>query len=181
MYALAMVNRSHVDPVAVKTMLRAAVFLRKNYIAEGVLPGQLAVWSAPVSERSRTAFPTAELGATGLGLVALSAVDEAEPGTIPVSELQALGRFIVFLQREDGSFVSKYVAGKGPVTNWESLYYPGEAALGLISLYKVDHSREGNNYLDSPITFGYIGACKGGRNERTREPSTSYPLLRGHG
>ncbi|HEY6339046.1 MAG TPA: hypothetical protein VIW68_11195 [Candidatus Sulfotelmatobacter sp.] len=26
--------------------------------------------------------------------------------------------------------------------NWESLYYPGEAALGFIALYEADHSRE---------------------------------------
>lgn len=123
-------------------MVRAAEFLRQNYIGPGVLRGQLAVWSAPASERSQTAFPIAELGATGLGLVALSAVNEAQPDTTPVSELQALGRFLLFLQRQDGSFVSRYVAERGPVTNWESLYYPGEAALGLISLYNTDHSRE---------------------------------------
>ena len=56
--------------------------------------------------------------------------------------MQALGRFVVFLQRDNGSFVSKYIAGRGPAANWESLYYPGEAALGLIALYKADHSRE---------------------------------------
>ena len=141
-YALAMANRSHPNPAAVKTMVRAAEFLRKNYIAEGVQPGQLAVWSKPLSERSHTAFPVAGLGATGLGLVALSAVDQTQPGTIPLSDLQSLGRFLLFLQRENGSFVDKYLEGKGPVLDWESLYYPGEAALGLISLYRADHSRE---------------------------------------
>jgi hypothetical protein len=75
-------------------------------------------------------------------LVALAEVNEAKPGTIPLAQLQALGRFVLFLQRDDGSFVSRYFAGGGPVPNWESLYYPGEAALGLISLYKADPSRE---------------------------------------
>jgi hypothetical protein len=30
----------------------------------------------------------------------------------------------------------------GPVPGGESLYYPGEAALGLIDLYELDHSRQ---------------------------------------
>lgn len=75
-------------------------------------------------------------------MVALAAVNEAQPGTIPLAQSQSLGRFLLFLQREDGSFVSRYVAAKRPVTNWQSLYYPGEAALGLIALYKTDHNRE---------------------------------------
>jgi hypothetical protein len=56
--------------------------------------------------------------------------------------LQALGRFLLFLQKDDGSFVNKYRRESGPVEDWESLYYPGEAALAFISLYEADHSRE---------------------------------------
>jgi hypothetical protein len=82
------------------------------------------------------------LGATGLGLVALTGLDQAEPNTVPLADLEELGRFIVFLQKSDGSFVSKYRPDSGPVTDWDSLYYPGEAALGLISLYELDHRGE---------------------------------------
>jgi hypothetical protein len=141
-YALAMLNRYQPDPQALDAMVRAVGFLRQNYIAAGTLPGQLAVWSEPLPERSRIEFPVADLGATGLGLVALAAVNDAAPGTVPLTQLQALGRFILFLQREDGSFISKYIAKRGPIANWESLYFPGEAALGLVSLYRVDHSRK---------------------------------------
>lgn len=102
----------------------------------------MAVWSEPLLERSQLAHPVAELGATGLGLVALAAVNDAAPGTVPLEQLQALGRFLLFMQRGDGSFTSKYISKRGPVSNWESLYYPGEAALGLVSLYRADHSRK---------------------------------------
>lgn len=44
--------------------------------------------------------------------------------------------FIVSMQRHDGSLFSKRVP---PVGGKESLYYPGEAALGLIDLYELDH------------------------------------------
>ncbi|MGB2602608.1 MAG: hypothetical protein WBC78_03375 [Candidatus Sulfotelmatobacter sp.] len=147
MYALAMVNRSHPDPQTVAALTRAAKFLRENYIGPGIRPGQLVVWSQPLPEilegrRSKSRERYAELGGTGLGLVALAAVRELHPKSVPLEQLQALGRFALFLQRDDGSFVHKYRAEGGPVPNWASLYYPGEAALGFIALYEADHSHE---------------------------------------
>ena len=147
MYALAMVNRSHPDPEAIAAMIRAAKFLRENYIGPDVRPGQEVVWSQPLTESPNSRRPKsreryAELGGTGLGLVALAAAREADPKSASLEELQALGRFALFLQRDDGSFVHKYRAEGGPVPNWEVLYYPGEAALGFIALYEADHSRE---------------------------------------
>jgi hypothetical protein len=165
MYALAMLNRSRPDPQVVKTLVRAAEFLRQNYIGPGIRLGQLAVWSDLVAERSPTGLSTAELGATALGLVALAATNDTVPGTIPLSYLQELGRFLLFLQRDDGSFVSKYIAGVGPVPEWASLYYPGEAALGLIALYKIDHSREWLVAAGKALSF----------LARSRENLTSVP------
>jgi hypothetical protein len=141
-YALAMLNRSQGDHQARDAMARAAVFLRREYIAPGPAPGQLAVWSKPLASGSQTGAQVADLGATGLGLVALTAVNEVAPGTVPRSQLRALGRFITFLQRGDGSFASRYIAERGADSDWESLYYPGEAALGLLSLYKADPAPE---------------------------------------
>jgi hypothetical protein len=147
MYALAMLNRSHPDPEAVAALMRAAKFLRENYIGPGVRPGQEVVWSQPLGEApagrgSNSRERYAELGGTGLGLVPLAAAREVEPNSVPLQELQALGRFALFLQRDDGSFGDKYGKESGPVLNWVSLYYPGEAALGFITLYDADHSRE---------------------------------------
>lgn len=136
-YALATLNRSQPNRKVVDAMVRAANFMRQNYIGPGVRAGQLVVWSEPSGRNSE-----AELGATGLGVVALAEVRKVEPKTIPVEQLQSLGRFMLFLQKEDGSFVHKYRAAIGPVPNKNVLYYPGEAALGFIALYETDHSRE---------------------------------------
>jgi len=136
MYALAMLNRSTPDRKAVDAMVRAAAFMRKNYIGPGGRPGQLVVWSEPTGHRS-----DAELGATGLGLVALTEVRKVAPKAAPLEELQALGRFALFLQKEDGSFVLMYRPDTGPVEHFHSPYSPGEAALGFIALYEADHSR----------------------------------------
>ncbi len=121
-------------------MVRAAGFLRHNYMGPGLRPGQLVIWSKPQTEIPGRQF--AELGGAGLGLVALAAVREVNAKSVPLTDLQALGRSVLFLQKNDGSFIHKYRAEGGPVADWESLYYPGEAALGLIALYEADHSRE---------------------------------------
>jgi hypothetical protein len=136
-YALAMLNRSTPDRKAVDAMVRAVKFMRQNYVGPGVRPGRLVVWSEPTSHRS-----DAELGATGLGLVALTEVRKVAPKAVPLKELQALGSFALFLQKEDGSFVQMYRPETGPVEQFHSPYYPGEAALGFIALYEADHSHE---------------------------------------
>jgi hypothetical protein len=134
-YALSMLQHTKPDQKAVDAMSRAAFFMRLNYIGPGVRPDQLVVWSKPLPQPS-----AADLGATGLGLVALTSVELAKPNSVPHEQLQAMGRFLLFLQKSDGSFVSKYHIESGPDEDFESLYYPGEAALGLIDLYEVDHS-----------------------------------------
>ena len=139
-YALAMANHARPDAKIVETMVRAAGFLRKNYVGPGVQQEQLVIWSKPLSETSDRQY--AELGGAGLGLVALASVREVSPKSVSLADLQALGRFVLFLQKDDGSFVHKYRKEDGPVLGWKSLYYPGEAALGFTALYEADHSKQ---------------------------------------
>ncbi len=135
-YSLAMYNRFHPDAQAVNTMTQAATFLRTVYMSHDSRSNELVVWSKAVG------FGTeADLGGSALGLVALTEAARARPGSIPIEDLQSLARFVTSMQRPDGSFFSRYQAGVGPVSGGESLYYPGEAALGLIGLYELDHSR----------------------------------------
>jgi hypothetical protein len=52
-----------------------------------------------------------------------------------------MGKFLLYMQKADGSFYSKYIPEKsGKDDSWTSLYYPGEAALGLLMLYEKDPS-----------------------------------------
>jgi hypothetical protein len=148
MYALGLYWASHRDARAAAALARAANYMRKNYIGPGIGPGQLAVWSKPQPGPSK-----AELGATGLGLVALVEARRADPRTIPLKDLQALGRFLLFLQKRDGSFYNRYSLKTGLDADWQSLYYPGEAALGLISLYEADHSRQWLNAAAKALAF----------------------------
>jgi hypothetical protein len=177
MYALATVNRFHHDPQAAAALLRAAGFLRQNYIGQGVRAGQRAVWSQPLTGsvavgRSKSQERYAELGGTGLGLVALAAAREVDPKSVPLEELQALGRFALFLQRDDGGFVHKYGAETGPVANWTSLYYPGEAALGFIALYDADHSSEWLTAAGKALT--YLAKIRAGQ---TNVPADHWAVI----
>jgi hypothetical protein len=139
-YALSMFDEAYPDAKAVSTMLRAGRFMTAGYVSDG---GQVAntfvVWSKPVGANGGT---EAKLGATALGLVALTDIVQRQPDAIPVTELEAMGRFLTYLQKPDGSFYSRYITTRGRLDNWESLYYPGEAILALLRLYEIDHSAE---------------------------------------
>jgi len=154
-------------------MVRAAGFLKRRAI--GPVPGQdgmLAVWSDP--ELTGTDGPLqAKLGGAGLGLVALLSVERVRPGFTPKDELRGLGRFVVWMQKEDGGFYSKYLPeGSGRDDSWTSLYYPGEAALGLLMLDEHDPSPE---WLTAAArAIAYLARM---RRDRVRVEADHWALL----
>jgi hypothetical protein len=140
-YALASYDHDYPQEATRDTLKRAAAFLKESAIAPlSEREDLLAVWSHPELTGSRNPLQ-AKLGGTGLGLVALLSVEKIRPGTTPVEYLRKMGNFLLFMQKSDGSFYSKYIPNKGGRDDkWVSLYYPGEAALGLLMLYEKDRS-----------------------------------------
>ncbi len=138
-YAMAMLHSLKPDEELQAAMVRAGVYLRDH--AVGTVPGHeglMAVWSRPDVNHSDGPLQ-AKLGGTGLGLVALLSLEKVQPGLTSLETLRALGRFILFMQKPDGSFYSKYIPSAGGLqARWTSLFYPGEAALGLVMLYEKD-------------------------------------------
>ncbi|RTZ96711.1 MAG: hypothetical protein DSY90_09925 [Deltaproteobacteria bacterium] len=87
--------------------------------------------------------PQIKLGGTGLGLVALVSMEKVVPGSTSTSDLRKLGRFLLFMQKNDGSFYSKFIPSRGGKNDrWMSLYYSSEAALGLLMLNEMSPSRQ---------------------------------------
>jgi hypothetical protein len=121
-------------------LARAARFLVNCCIAPvAEAPGSLAVWSDPKQTGSRFPHAQAKLGGAGLALVALTTLEQVMPGVTYLGTWRGLAEFILFMQESDGGFVSKYVPVRGGRDDsWTSLYYPGEAALGLLLLYELD-------------------------------------------
>ncbi len=141
-YAMGMYHQRYPDATMLSAMVRTGKYLRDQAVRP--VPdrdGLLAVWSDPKVNNSNSPLQ-AKLGGTGLGLVALLSLERTHPGFTPLDDLQALGRFIVFMQTEEGDFCSKYVPSTGGCSDkWRSLFYPGEAILGLLMLYEHDPSR----------------------------------------
>ncbi len=136
-YALIQYHARQDSPQVREAILRAASYLRSRYIrAPKGHPDLLAAFSRPEEEKVKTG--TAKLGGAGLSLIALCGAYHLDASAVPLADLQALGRFILFMQLEDGSFHSKYFEASGYDPEFHSLYYPGEAMLALTKLYEID-------------------------------------------
>ncbi len=81
---------------------------------------------------------SAGLGATALTVVALVEYQRATGDARYLPLAQALGEWLLFMQRADGSFTHRYDLGSGARdAEAELLYYSGEAALALARLHAV--------------------------------------------
>ena len=142
MYALAMFYEQTPNQQTRDVLLRSGRYLKERCISPLSDNSDMsAVWSKPEISGGKKPLQ-AKLGGTGLGLVALLCLEKVEPETTPLEELRRLGRFVIHMQKDDGSFYSKYIPSEGGrQDSWTSLYYPGEAALGLLMLYEQDPSR----------------------------------------
>lgn len=172
-YSMASYYQREPNEELLSAIEKAGAYLRDESIApiedgEGVL----AVWS--YNDVNRSGSPDqVKLGGTGLGLVALMSIEQIEPGFTPLEDLQALGRSIIFMQKEDGSFYSKYVPSQGGLQDeWTSLYYPGEAALGLMMLYENDPSEEWLNAASKVLEYLAIS-----RQGQVNVPADHWALL----
>ncbi|RMH40868.1 MAG: hypothetical protein D6689_12465 [Deltaproteobacteria bacterium] len=136
-YSLAMYHELRPTPAVRDTLVRAARTLRARHVAPVAgLPGRSAVFSLPGEEAGGAR--EAKLGGAGLGLVALIAARALDPSVVDVDTLRQIGAFVEFMQRPDGSFRSKYSERDAFARDFDSLYYPGEAILGVAMLYEID-------------------------------------------
>jgi hypothetical protein len=105
----------------------------------------------------------AKLGANGLSLIALSSLFEHEPQAAERESARHLANQILAMQHRNGSFTSYHrIRGDEPDGS-VSLYYPGEAILGLMRLYKltperrlIQAARRGADYLVDSQTRGGV-------------------------
>ncbi len=165
-YALGKYTAWRSDRSVEEAALRAACFLKDQAVASvGGHRDQLAIWS-PSEADSGAATLEAKLGGAGLGLVAFGSLEEFRPSSTPLEGLRGLGRFVLYMQRPDGSFFSKYVPSQGGRSDaWTSLYYPGEAALGLLTLYELDPQPQWRAGAERALN--YLAQCR--RNQKTVE------------
>jgi AMMECR1 domain-containing protein len=112
-------------------------------------PGSVEADSALQSKKSRSSGPAgtsaiyvldydgkSRLGANGLTLLVLTREMRLAPRPGDATAAKGVANAIIAMQRPDGSLDMYYRAGDDEEEGY-SLYYPGEAMLGLIELYRL--------------------------------------------
>ncbi|GHV18434.1 hypothetical protein AGMMS49959_00170 [Planctomycetales bacterium] len=179
-YALGMARDFYArrGEVAAAQKIAAAIRHANGYLRKFIAPvaGEkeiLAVWTPRelLDELAPRGSPVvAQLGGSALGILALLAetgASDAAPDTAPenLATAQSLGRYLLSQQRADGSFIAKITAGSHREDSFVSLYYPGQALLALVELYRRDGDRR---WLNAAIRGGkYLSL--------SRELSGDYP------
>ncbi|MBA4264172.1 MAG: hypothetical protein C0453_03740 [Comamonadaceae bacterium] len=144
--ALAEYHQIHApSPAQIAAIDSAFGFLRGCCLAPAEEAAEInertAVWSPPELVGGSRRYAVAKLGGAGLTLAALAQWRRVRTEAVPMEEMRALARFIVSQQRADGGFRSLHAHRSGQHDpHWESLYYPGEAALGLVLLHEHDRT-----------------------------------------
>lgn len=154
MFALAQYSGKFRDRAALNALIKASYPLTESWLRPlPDRPDTLAIWSDP-PRSNPLAKPRAKLGAAGLGLLALSGMTRLKPNSFEIEDLERLANFILYMQREDGSFQSGFEHPRGQAARqWDSLYYPGEAALGLIDLYEISPRSRWLEAADKALLF----------------------------
>jgi uncharacterized protein YyaL (SSP411 family) len=107
-----------------------------------------------------------KLGANGLALAAIAKQIELAPQTGERQSAAHLANLILAMQHKDGSFEMRYRLRGDEPEGVESLYYPGEAILGLVRLFRIsgdgrllDSARRGADFLiESQRLMGVVPA-----------------------
>lgn len=141
-YALTQAYQRQPDDNVGRALVAASQFLTSCCMAPVTSNNDmLGIWSLPQITHSKKSARI-KLGGVGLGLAALAGVEKVIPGTTSIENLRKLGEFLIYMQKPDGSFYSYYIPSVGGKSNQKvSVYYPAEAALGLLMLHDLEPSQ----------------------------------------
>lgn len=152
-YSMCQYNIKSPKRAQVKFVDRAVGFLKKNIYIANNNKDFLALWTnKKISGREEP--QASKLGGNGLALTALAFYEEVKPRSTNIDYLRKIGNFILFMQKKDGSFYPKYIPAAGGLNDkFYSLYYPGEASLGLVKLYGLDQDPKWLNGSIKAMTY----------------------------
>lgn len=147
-YSIFQVYRLTGDDAVFDAGARAMRYFRARMKEDEANPGE---WFILDKARKRK---RAKLGGAGLGLLAYVEMEKARPGSTDYEAMFGLARHIKRMQNPDGSFESFYDWDGKERTTRKSIFYPGEAILGLVRLHQLtgdeqwlDVAERGADYL----------------------------------
>lgn len=174
-YSLGQYAEAFPDTELAEPMRRAGDFMRNCCLSP--FPDenspQLALWTDPEINgglRERRV----KLGGNGLGLLAFVTIEREAGNYMSKDTLARLAASILEMQNADGSFKSVYESDGERYSEFESLFYPGEAVLGLLQLYRHDADQR---WLDAAIR-GLRHICQSRQDMAIEDlPSDHWALL----
>ncbi len=129
--------------------LKASKYFVENYIKK-IDDTRYAVISNPKEEELN--INIAKSGASGIALCALANLYKEQE--IELDVIQGLGEFILSLQNEEGNIYAYYDLDKKEINKEaEAIYYPAEAAAGLMYLYEVDPQQKWLDAIKKTILY----------------------------
>jgi hypothetical protein len=139
-YALLEAYEELGTPLYLQKAERALTYLEHRFVTDASSQGKYVLDTNDEEQQ--------KVGGAGLSLLAFAKHAAVTGSRAHLDTMRALARFIVAQQYEDGHFRSNadLEAASGKKLKREPVYYPGEAALGLLRLYAIDPSPA---YLDT--------------------------------
>lgn len=119
-------------------VVAALRWVEEDHLRPATIAGRTFI-AVTSDDDGRNDHEEAKLGGTALYLLAALCAGEAAIYRYPLDFLRHLAGFLASMQRPDGGFHSKFNRKIGqPDPRFESLYYPGEAALALVHMHRLD-------------------------------------------
>jgi hypothetical protein len=81
-------------------------------------------------------------GGNALAVIALAEYTKTTGNRQYVPVMQNLCEYILLSQKENGEFISKRIYSTNEVTDFVSIYYPGESLLALCRMYSIDRNEK---------------------------------------
>lgn len=129
--------------------IKSSQYFVERYI-KNLYDDVYGVVSLPEEEQIK--FPIAKSGAAGVALCALSNLYKEKE--IDLKILRGLGEFILSMQNEEGNIYAYYDINTKTINKEaEAIFYPGEAAAGLIYLYEIDPQEKWLNAAKKTVLY----------------------------
>jgi hypothetical protein len=138
-YSMMQGYRLDPDPELLDASLRAMRFFQKAMREDEKHPGEWFVRdvnSVKAGGRQRLGR-RAKLGGIGLGLCMMVEIEKAVPGTVDLEQVRGMARHLERMQHPDGSFESFYNWDGKEKSKRKSIFYSGEAILGLLRVHQL--------------------------------------------
>lgn len=143
-YSMMQAYRLTGDPATYEASVRAMEFYRRAMQEDKKHPGE---WFVRDVNRVRASGRgilgrRVKLGGAGLGLCMFVELEKAVPGTVDMDQVRGMARHIERMQNPDGSFESFYNWDGKEKNKRKSIFYSGEAILGLLRLHQLTGEEE---------------------------------------